>query len=217
MKPIRGLTALLLVAASLLLTPALAKAQGCDFNVPPSMPLWFSVGAGGGITMPLASESELERLAPGFGGNVGVNFYNGIRLLLDYRYYDLEGSRSLYDFVDGHQLHLKGLFPVIHTTYVDFHIGLIAGVSFITKQFFYQIPNGPENEWHGLLLRGVPLRSRVPSFTGGAAARLTVYPLEALGIFMDVSSGYSLALMESLSMAEGALLLHFSLGTELHF
>lgn len=235
MNHTRALVALLLVLFGLML-PTGVSAQGCEFLNPPDVPFWISVEAAGGVSVPLSFSKPLviKRFAPSFRGGVGMNFYNGIRLLVDYQYQSFSGDQSFYDWVAMHQLQTRGLFPLIQSTYVDWHAGPMLGLNFASKKYFL-----PRRNDDGVLVRkdgrplvydskgavvfnrddleGLLLLTRVPGFTAGIGTRLAFYPLEAWSIFVDVTGGYTVALLETLALEEGALVISGVAGMEMHF
>ncbi len=206
----------------MLATPRTANAQGCEFLNPPSVPFWISAEFGGGLSTALSFSKPLviKQFTPAFKGGVGMNFYNGIRLMLDYQYQSFAGNQSFYDWVTMHQVQLRGLFPLVQSTYVDWHAGPMAGLSFANKKYFL-----PRRDSEGRLmyvgntteLDGLLLLTRVPGLSLGLGTRLAVYPIEALSLFVDVTAGYSIALLETLALEEGALVISSTAGVEVHF
>lgn len=197
-----------------------ASAQGCDFLNPPDMPFWFSVEASGGVSMPLSFSKPLviKQAAPSFRGGVGMNFYNGIRLLLDYQYQSFSGEQSFYDWVTMHQLQAKGLFPLVESTYIDWHAGPLVGLNFASKKYFLpRYDSKGQLMWKDGAIDGLLLLTRVPGFTAGLGTRVAFFPLEAWSLFLDVQAGYTVALLETLAMEEGALVISGMAGMEMHF
>lgn len=219
MNHTRTLLALLLLLLGLAL-PGRVSAQGCEFLNPPDVPFWISVEAAGGVSVPLSFSKPLviKRFAPSFRGGVGMNFYNGIRLLVDYQYQSFSGDQSFYDWVAMHQLQVKGLFPLVQSTYVDWHAGPMLGLNFASKKYFLpRYDSKGQLMWKDGEIDGLLLLTRVPGFNAGLGTRLAFYPLEAWSIFVDITAGYTVALLETLALEEGALVISGMAGMEMHF
>lgn len=211
-----GLALLLLLVVS-----APARAQDCSYTGQPPFPFWVSAELVGGVSSPLSFSDPLvmDRFSPVFGGGVGMNFYNGMRVLLDYQYQSYDGHQSFYHWITMHEVLVRGLFPLIQSRFVDWHAGVATGLNFVSKKYLYPKTNADgslvldsEGNVDGLLLL-----THVPSALVGVTTRLSVYPIEPWSIFFDVTGTYSIAIAESLSLPEGALLLSVTAGTEVHF
>lgn len=208
-----------LLGALLLLVPGVAGAQGkCGYLAGQEPAPWISLEAGGGVALPipLGADARAKSLVAGFGGGVHLNLPSGARIGLIYVRKEFKEENSVFEYGQYNDLLARGSLAAVFGQHVQWDFHLLMGVSFVTVQFMDIDKENPQfEERNGIKEPVGPIkRKQISALTGGLGTRFSYFPIDPVGIFLDLSMLY--AYQASLEPEEGAMNLNAIGGLEFH-
>jgi hypothetical protein len=221
-----------------LCAPASALSQGkCGYLAGGNPGPWVSVEGGGGFALPIPLSGSMgaKSLVAGFAGGVQLHLPRRVGVGIVYlnkefrerdstfeygKFHDLLARGSLADRIENcrdeaHDLLARGSLAVVLSQRVQWDFHLLLGLSSVTVQFI-DIDKLKTVTQNGMVeLVGQIKRKQIITFTGGLGTRLAWFPIDLLGIYLDVSVLY--AYQASLEPEDGAMNLNTVSGLEIHF
>ena len=209
-----------LVALLCLTLPQIALAQGkCGYMSGGDPPPWFSVDGGAGIALPIPVSSSMraKTIVPAFAAGVHLQLPPRGRVGLIYLHKEFKEQNSTFEYGKYNDLLVRSSLAVVLRRQFQWDLHLLLGLSFITVQFMDIDKDNPQvvNQGGKVVLVGPIKRKQVTTLTGGVGTRLAWYPIDPLGIFVEMSVLY--AYQGSLEPEDGAMNLNTISGLEVHF
>jgi len=195
-------------------------AQGkCGYLAGQTPGPWVSVEGGAGVALPIPLNGNRWAKSPvaGFAGGVHLHLprRGGVGLL--YLRKEFKESGSTFIWGKYNDLLVRGSLAAVLSQHVQWDFHLLVGLSFVTVQFEEIDKDKPQTvERNGIIATGGPIkRKQITTLTGGLGTRLAWFPIDPIGIYVDVSVLY--AYQASLGPEDGALNLNTIGGLEGHF
>jgi hypothetical protein len=200
--------------------PTAALSQGkCGYLAGRNPGPWVSVEGGGGIALPIPLSGDMgaKSLAAGFAGGVHLHLPRRGAVGIVYLNKEFREQNSAFEYGKYHDLLVRGSFAAVLRQYVQWDLHLLLGLSFVTVQFMDIDKDNPQTaEQNGKVVVVGPIkRSQVTTLTGGLGTRLAWFPVDPVGIYLDLSVLY--AYQASLKAEDGAMNLNTIGGMEIHF
>jgi len=206
----------MLAAVCLLGGPAPARGQSlCSIPGLDREGLWVSVGGGGGlsVTIPTAGKMVAEKIAAAMGGEVRLHLPHRFSLAVRGVHKEFAGHLSEYQFLRHSDFLLNGAYALVALPHFEWSLGVALGTSWIAAQFVHNpswVPMGDK-----VVATGEVRRKNVWSFTSGFNTRLSVYPIDALELYLDLLTTF--AYQQAFEFNEGPLTLQIQGGLGVHF
>lgn len=216
---VRGWVAAL-VALACLTVPHLALSQGkCGYTSGRAATPWFSMEGGAGVSLPvpLSSSMRAKSIVPGFAGGVSLQMSPRGRVGLFYIHKEFQEQNSTFEYGKYNDLLVRGSLALVMRRQFQWDLHLLTGLSFVTIQFMDIDKTDPQtSERDGEVVVVGPIKRRqITTFTGGLGSRLVWFPVDPVGVFVDLSVLY--AYQASLEPEDGAMNLNTIAGVEAHF
>ncbi len=209
---------LALVASMLLPLPVLGQGK-CGVLSGKSPSPWLSMEAGGGVALPipLSSKMKAKSAVPAITAGLQLHLPRRFGVGLLFAYKEFREVNSTFEYGRFNDLLFRGAVAVLMQQYLQWDLFVLAGPSFVKVRFMDIDPVNPQYlEQNGRVVPVGPIKEKqITAFTAGLGTRLACYPIDALGIYLDVAAQYSL--QSSLTLEEGAMNVRVSGGLEGHF
>ena len=215
----RRFSSLFVVFCWLLIGPASGWAQGkCGYLEEGDSSIWISADFGAGVSAPVPTSTGMAVKLPaaGFGGGIRLHlprrFSAGLGVF--HKYYT--ASDSTYHWGKYTDILVRWSVAAIMNRHFQWDFSLLAGVSYIVIQFMDIDPENPKYaKQNGVaVLVGPVKQSAIYAFSSGGSTRLSFFPVDALGIFLEAMVLFSY--QPDLLMEWGPLSLSAMGGLELH-
>lgn len=214
---------LVLLAVVVLWGPAAASAQA-DYSGDTGTPLWLSVNAGGGasVPLPLSSPMKVGPAAATWNAGVSAHFSNMSALALRLSGKEFAGKESLYDFVKYFSASIRGYLPLATTPLVDVHLVGEVGMSNVQKRYVDLVRDDTGKipyAYDEITGKSEPVGKQVSTNlwapTAGLGMKVVLYPVDFVGIYLEPVA--AMVWFPDFSVAEGAATLDTTVGLEIHF
>ena len=174
-------------------------------------PVWFSLDLGGGMTFPLPLEGDSNTKVMGTAFVAGVNLHLGHRFAVGLSYVrkDFDGEFSLLQFVNQDSILARGYVAAIASEFVEWRFFVEVGMSHYMKRWEAPVFEG------GYPVDFVPKETTVWTVAVGGGTRFLVFPVQFIGLYLEVGADYSHH--ADIGLSEGAGAVKVLLGTEGHF
>lgn len=206
-----------LLGAVALLWSAPARAQG-DCRIPGAGKdiLWVSAApfAGVSVNVPTADPMHVRKATVAYGGEITLNLPKRFALGVLSSYYFFDGQNSLLEWVRHVDFVAVGHIPMIVRERIEWTLLVAAGTSMVGKQFLRNA-KATYTETGETKFTGEVVRGTMWTLTGGIGSRLTFFPTDYLGIFVQGLTTYSY--WKVLAADEGPCNAVLSGGIESHF
>ncbi len=210
----------LLVGLFCLSAPFATLAQGkCGYLAGRTPGPWVSVEGGGGIALPIPVSGEMraKRLATGFAGGIQLHLPRRGTVGLVYLNKEFREQNSTFEYGKYNDVLVRGALAAVLRQRLQWDFHILLGLSFVTVQFMDIDEDNPQTvNQNGIVAVVGPIkRKQMTTFTGGLGTRLSWFPIDPLGVYLDLSVLYSY--QASLEPEDGALNMNTSGGLEAHF